>query len=204
MSKTEVENVIKLKASRLYKYKYFTGRRTGELHWYHGWSQDKSKVGIEVVTMGDEYYVRIQYTQTSRRTGEKKEFDYKISLTTTSCYFGGFRYWFKCPISNDGIPCGRRVGVLYKDGDYFGCRHCHNLTYESRNLSGFLKSLGKQMSDDELDDIRYDIKRIKYKGKYTKRYLRYLRLCKQNEESSFRFFTLSDEKLKELGDAENN
>ena len=32
----------------------------------------------------------------------------------------------------NGRVCGRRVGVLYLAGSKsFGCRHCHNLTYES-------------------------------------------------------------------------
>ena len=31
------------------------------------------------------------------------------------------------------MPCGRRVGKLYlaPSGHYFGCRHCHELTYRS-------------------------------------------------------------------------
>src|SRR4030042_4621781 len=31
-----------------------------------------------------------------------------ISFTHTPCYFGGIRWWFKCP------SCNRRVGILYK------------------------------------------------------------------------------------------
>jgi hypothetical protein len=203
MSKTEVEDVIKLKASRLYKYNYFSGRRIGELHWSHGWSQEKSKVGIEVVTMNDEDYLRIQYTQTSRRTGEKKDFDYKVNLLTTRCYFGGVRYWFKCPLSKSGVPCGRRVGVLYKDGDYFGCRHCHNLTYESRNLSRIFRLFGRPINDDDLASIRYSIKRTHYKGKPTKRYQRYLKLSKQSEESHYRVFKLVDDKSKGNNNTKN-
>ena len=51
----------------------------------------------------------------------------KLSFTSSTLYFGGIRYWFKCP------TCGNRVGKLYKPGheEKFKCRQCHNLTYKS-------------------------------------------------------------------------
>ena len=72
-------------------------------------------------------YIRISYTIT-RYTGEKVDVDYKVYLTWTPCNFGGERPWFICP----GKNCGRRVGKLYMGYKYFLCRHCNNLTYESR------------------------------------------------------------------------
>jgi hypothetical protein len=35
----------------------------------------------------------------------------------------------------DGVACGRRVRKLYLSGRYFGCRHCHELTYASSRES---------------------------------------------------------------------
>ena len=35
----------------------------------------------------------------------------------------------------NNVACGRRVRKLYLSGRYFGCRHCHNLTYRSRQES---------------------------------------------------------------------
>jgi hypothetical protein len=37
------------------------------------------------------------------------------------------------PLVVGGRPCGRRVGKLHlpPHGRYFGCRHCHDLTYAS-------------------------------------------------------------------------
>jgi len=58
----------------------------------------------------------------TRNTGEQS-----ISLTSTPCNFGGYRFWFLCP------ACGKRVAILYKDGDY-RCRDCHNLTYLTRQF----------------------------------------------------------------------
>ena len=56
-----------------------------------------------------------------------------ISITTTPCFYGGVRYWLRCPAVSKGLLCENRVGVLYlpPGGTVFGCRHCHDLTYES-------------------------------------------------------------------------
>ena len=64
--------------------------------------------------------------------------DYHVDLTTTPMPDGiGCRFWFCCPILIDGQQCGRRVGKLYlpPGAKYFGCRHCHDLTYSSCQLS---------------------------------------------------------------------
>lgn len=181
MSKTEVEDVKKIEASFLRKHGYFKGWRNGTITWTSGWSGDKSSVGVEVSTLDGEDYLRIHYTQTEWRTGEKKDFDYKIPLTTTPCVYGGQRYWFICPWYKNGVYCGRRVAKLYKDGDYFACRHCYNLTYESRKLSGVAKSFGRIISIPEVEKAREEVRRMYYKGKPTKKYLRYLKLEEQSE-----------------------
>jgi len=142
---------------------------------------NESSIGLKVslladVDRGEEWkikppdidkYVRFTYTQADPE-GNKKEFDYKVPLTTTPCNFGGWRYWFKCQF------CQRRVGVLYKRGDYFACRHCQYLTYESRNLSGRWKWAGKIISKPEVDALRKEVKRTSYNGKITKKFKRFL------------------------------
>ncbi len=176
MSKTEADGIKKIETSFLKKNKYLNGWRSGTVTWTHGWSGNKSSVGIEVSTLTGDNYLRIHYTQTDTDTEEKKDFDYKIPLVTTPCRYGGKRYWFICPMSRDGKYCGRRVGVLYKDGDYFACRHCNDLTYESRKLSGRAKSFGRIISIPEIEKMRDSVKRTYYRGKPTKRYLRYLQM----------------------------
>ncbi|WDI42106.1 hypothetical protein [Bremerella sp. P1] len=56
-----------------------------------------------------------------------------VPLQTTPVHLGGFRWWFTCPLTVNGKPCERRVGSLYlpPNSQYFGCRHCHNLSYKS-------------------------------------------------------------------------
>ena len=134
MSKTEVEWCKKIEIWWLLRdmgvnrktYKYTT----------ISWGDDGSRGSISVqVSILDEKYVRFIYTQTDNTSGEKKEFNYKVSLIETPCNFGGTRLWFQCPLVVGDKPCTRRVGVLYKGGSYFGCRHCYELTYSSRNVN---------------------------------------------------------------------
>lgn len=60
---------------------------------------------------------------------EEKEIvidDQLIQLTSSKCYFGGYRMWFLCP------DCNRRIGALYRKplGVEFLCRNCNTLTYQ--------------------------------------------------------------------------
>lgn len=176
MSKTEADGLKKISAAFLKKHGYFdAGWRSGTITWTSGWDEHKSSVGIEVSTSDEGGYLRIHYTQTDRDTGDKKDFDYKIPLTTTPCRYGGKRYWFTCPMYHNQIYCGRRVGVLYKNGDFFACRHCNDLTYESRNLSGWAKSVGAVISCPELEKLEGELTKRYYRGRPTKRYQRFLK-----------------------------
>ena len=58
----------------------------------------------------------------------------RVSFITAPCHFGGVRYFFHCGLTVSGRYCGRRVAKLYlpSGGKYFGCRHCYDLSYESR------------------------------------------------------------------------
>ncbi len=183
MSKTEADNIKKIETHFLKKQGYFSSWQFGTITWTNRYSGHQSSVSIEVSPHGDEKYLRINYTQTNRDTDEKKDFDYKIPLTTTPCRYGGERYWFICPMYKSGRYCGRRVGTLYKDGDLFACRHCYELTYESRKLSGREKRFGRIVSIPELDAMREKVTRTHYRGRPTKKYVRYLNLEERFETS---------------------
>ncbi len=102
----------------------------GVMNWNNNGIQFGS-IGFEIFTFEDDGYIRFQYTHTDSN-GKKIELDYVAILTTTPCFFGGHRWWFICPLITNEQPCRKRVGVLYLDKDqYFGCRHCLNLTYKS-------------------------------------------------------------------------
>ncbi len=79
---------------------------------------------------------------------------YSVSLTSTVPRFGGHRWWFVCPLVVNGKPCGRRVAKLYlgPGSKYFGCRHCHRLTYtscqESRKFDPLHRIIARNMGAD--------------------------------------------------------
>ncbi len=103
-------------------------------------------VSFAVSTVAGDEYIRFQYTQTDKHSGEKTELDYKVRLVWTPCHFGGRRWWFICPLIVNGRVCNRRVGVLYlASGKYFGCRHCYNLTYERSKESHKFDALFRKM-----------------------------------------------------------
>ena len=54
-----------------------------------------------------------------------KPYAYDVGITTSSCHYGNYRYWFICP------HCGKRVGVLYCAGLYV-CRHCIGANYQTQ------------------------------------------------------------------------
>lgn len=170
MSKKEADDAKKIKTSFLKKHDYFRGWRSGMMTWTNGYSGQKSSVGVEVSTMNGDEYLRIHYTQTDQYTNEKKDFDYKIPLATTPCRYGGKRYWFICPWYKRGVYCGKRVGTLYKDGDYFACRHCYELTYSSRKVNRRYKMFplfNTFTLEQKIEELHKQIKRSYYRGRPT-------------------------------------
>lgn len=103
----------------------------GSCRWYNAVTNETtSTISIQVNTLDrTNPWLRLLYTFTEL----DESYDYKVNLETTEPYFGGWRWWFTCPLSVSGAPCGRRVRKLYlpPDGRYFGCRHCYDLTYRS-------------------------------------------------------------------------
>jgi len=173
MSKMMADGLRKISTNFLKKYDYFNGYKYGLITWTSYWG-DKNSISVQTIGLDDDPRLRIFYTSTDNQTGEKRDFDYDIPLTTTPCHFGGKRHWFICPWYRNGVYCGRRVGTLYKGGDYFACRHCYGLTYESQNASGIAKRFGKIISAPEMDERWASITKTHYQGKPTKKYLRYM------------------------------
>jgi hypothetical protein len=113
--------------------------------------------------------------------GNKKEVKYGIPLEKTECNYGSYRYWFTCPLykNGDNRRCNRRVGVLYMAGDYFGCRHCYELTYSSRNENKHYVHFGLLSTvrlHAKMDKLWLNMKRYYWRGQPTKKYRKYLRL----------------------------
>ena len=125
--------------------------RQGILGWgfigLSGWRNDAVtgtppvELHFELYTRRDVPAVRIIYRLTER--GEPLECD--IRLQTRQPQHGGIRWWFTCPLVINGRPCGRRVQKLFlpPNARQFGCRHCYNLTYESRRLDAWTRRISK-------------------------------------------------------------
>jgi hypothetical protein len=81
--------------------------------------------------------LRLRYWHHEPDDTPAEQFEYAIALTTTLQHYGGVRWWFHCPLGVDGQACSRRVRKLYlpPGARYFGCRHCYDLTYASRQTS---------------------------------------------------------------------
>jgi hypothetical protein len=173
--RSEAEGLKRIDMVRLKQLGYLSGYSNGLIQWTDGRGEEVGSVNFYINISNENPYAHISYTQTHNTTGEKKEFDYEVKVVSTPCHYGGKRWWFICPLVKGGVPCGRRVRVLYKDGDHFGCRKCYNIAYNSQNLGGWQKSIGQTMSAPALDKFRESIKRTTYRDRLTKRYRRYLR-----------------------------
>lgn len=141
----------------------------------------KSSIGIYIVAMGDvldtENYMRLDYTHTNGYTDEKTEMDYKVPLTTTPCNFGGVRYWFICPLSKNERYCGRRVGVLYQVGKYWGCRYCADIAYQAQFEGGNFR-VGS-LTEPDVERVLAEVSTKYYNGNMTRKYKRYLKKRKK-------------------------
>jgi len=168
-AKTTVEQATQLSIFKLKEFGLLRGYVATALSWKWRLSGRENSIGITVDT-GDNPYVKVKYTITDQTTDEKTDYDYKISLTTTPCHFRGVRYWFICPLVN----CGRRTGTLYlaSGRHYFGCRHCYNLSYESRNEPrlGRFGNIGYPLvATRQVEELYSQIKRYTWRGRPTKK-----------------------------------
>ncbi len=176
MAKQQAEWSNRLSIFWLKKHGYLDGGwRSGSIKWTYGMNDNGSSISFTVTTNNDgDNNIRLYYTHTSQATDEKESLDYKIALTTTPCHFKGKRYWFICSLSKNGKYCGRRVGVLFSVGKWFGCRHCGNIAYSSQMRGG--KYRGSAVCLPDIERAEKEVKRYYYNGKPTRKYRRVIRL----------------------------
>jgi len=137
--------------------------RTWTCRWSSGVGTETGSIGYslkEDPLVGP--YLQFAYKITKSGDSEATPYDYPVALTTTPCTFGGGRYWFIGPLVLDGKSCNRRVGKLYQPPgrEYFGCRHCYNLTYKSCKEHD--KTIDAVMRNPAL--LEYYIERNPFKG----------------------------------------
>jgi hypothetical protein len=134
-AKRRVEDCLSIDVRRWKKEGVLEPGRGATAAWYRDGRKDSS-MGIRALHGA----VELSYSVRPSRTWYRREdVSYKVPLAWTPCNFGGERPWFSCPGIVNGVACGRRVAKLYLRGRYFLCRHCHDLTYASRQQRSALK-----------------------------------------------------------------
>ena len=123
VKKLTTDWALQLDIARLARDIDFTQPLTGITRWSRAGGAE-SRIGWQVIPGR---FLHLYYTIT-RADGQQRHLDYPVPLCTTPCYFGGRRWWFRCP------ECGRRCRILYlpPKQDRFACRTCHHLTYRSQ------------------------------------------------------------------------
>lgn len=126
-AKNTVESCNQLDVNGLHRKGLLNPGCGGTVSWSRG---DCSLGSIGIVAESGR--VTFVYRYRYRPSEEWEAMRYPVWLVWTPCNFGGERPWFVCPGFVHGRYCGRRVGKLYDGGRYFLCRHCYDLTYQSR------------------------------------------------------------------------
>ncbi len=169
----------------------------GSIWWNRGETNRESSIGFEIMIdnaekADEKNYIGLNYTHTSRESGEKENLDYKIKLVTTLCNYGGKRYWFICPLSKNGQYCGRRVGVLFLIGKYYGCRHCGEIAYNSQMQTERYKGF---VSIPDIEKAEKEVKRYYYNGKPTRKYKKVIELNNKFENGFIKSMAKLDKRF---------
>lgn len=111
--------------------------------------KSSNSVGFDVTAR--QLKARLADSYLNVTNGKQKQLAYQIPFERLPCNYGGFRYFFKCPL------CRQRMRLLYFTHNVFLCRKCLNLAYATqqlrptmryRYLSDKLKTLIKNKGGD--------------------------------------------------------
>ena len=181
MARSIAEQTNRLSVFFLKKHGYLP---QGESYSYGGirWTRGdwENNINFEIHTADYENeseetsYIELIYTITFNDTGKKVDMRYKVPLITTPCNYGGRRYWFRCPLSRNGVYCGRRVGVIYSIHKWFGCRYCADIAYQAQFEGGNFRT--GSITEPDVERAYDEVKLKYYNGRPTRKYRRYLRL----------------------------
>jgi hypothetical protein len=120
-----------------------------------GTGEEIASIGFEARLGEKDGYIRLHWTSTNRWSGEKRQCENRIELTTHAQPLGGRRWWFVCPHT------GQLAERLHlPSGAYtFACRKAYRLAYRSqretprdRALSGAFALRRKLGADGGIGD----------------------------------------------------
>src|SRR5689334_7782886 len=113
--KTVVESCLDIDANRWMREGILRAgaQRSGSWRWTYKDGRECSISYTMSAPEGAQPLLRLSYSWTHPRSGEKEPVEYHVRLATTRPRFGGLRWWFVCPLVVRGRACNRRVGKLY-------------------------------------------------------------------------------------------
>ena|SRR5260370_19481903 len=122
-------DVVRIEQPAVMRRKTISG---GTLTWRNRLGERILSVGCWLEFKAEDQRV-VHLAQKVEADGTETRFVEPILLSSTVPNFGGVRWWFICPLIEDGLACKRRVKKLFlpPSETYFGCRACYRLTYES-------------------------------------------------------------------------
>lgn len=162
----------------LKKHNYLTGLSRGSLSWNYN-EKPVGNINVFVDTYSETPSIRLMYNVRKNKEEEYREIDYSVPLESVPCRYGGKKWFFRCSLHKNGVQCNKRVRILYDTGDYFGCRTCADLSYESCNKTKSLYFDAFYVVAKQWDADDWYIKHVKrkfYRGKPTKKYFKYLKM----------------------------
>jgi len=157
--KSLIEECLMISIYRLNRLRLLRQSGSALLSWQN--SQGGSAGAVKVTIDLAANKCTLDYVTTNRFTGTKKQLNYPISLVTAPCYYGGLRYWFKCP------GCGERRACLHSNGSYFLCRRCHGLAYASQSESHNSRIDLLWIAQNRIEKLQSKVKRSHHRGRPT-------------------------------------
>lgn len=148
-----VESSLTLNLPRLFNTGWLKANTwtSGTLRWsIVGTGEETASMGFEARLGEEEGDIRLRWTSTNPWSGEKRQCENRIMLTTSQQPFGGRRWWFVCPHT------GRRAARLHlpSGANTFACRNAYQLAYRSQRETARDRALSRafalrrKLSDD--------------------------------------------------------
>lgn len=156
-SRSTVESGLTLDIGYMQRKGLLEPYRSGSLEWSRSNGGEKHHIASIGYSLDEDgTLLRLRYTKGSGENAEA--LNYSVVLLKTPAHFGGFRYWFLCPLV--GCKSGK-LSKLYlpSGGKYFGCRKCYKLTYTSSNESHSMDRVFRDIAKD-IGETPDQIKRL--------------------------------------------
>jgi hypothetical protein len=142
---------------------------------------DNPEDTLTIQSFADNQKIELAYMLVNKE-GEEKEIRYKVKLTRNKANLRGYRYYFICPLSVQNVYCGRRAAVLYRpqNGQYFGCRYCHEIKYLTQiyNQRHSQHSEAKRLIIERKIEALEECRKM-YGGKKTRKQIRLEKLTQE-------------------------